>query len=262
MNRRIPLLLLLSLVVHPSSSRAAHEPVTSCPVAEEFATPDEPLEKVAGAIAAGGPVEILAVGTATTTGENNSGGAGSSFPYRMADALHAALPRVTFNLTVSGARGITAEAMLPLINQALAARHYQLVIWQTGTVEAVRGLQPDGMEAALQDGVDRVHEAGGNVVLVDAQFSRFLRANADLDPYETVLQQVASMPGVVLFHRFDLMRQWADDGQIDLERTPKAEREVAMARLSTCLGEALARFVLNGVALGGSALNGATVPAH
>ena len=37
---------------------------------------------------------------------------------------------------------MTAEDMLPLIEAALKQQHYPLVLWQTGTVEAVRGLQP------------------------------------------------------------------------------------------------------------------------
>jgi acyl-CoA thioesterase I len=139
--------------------------------------------------------------------------------------------------------------MLPLLTQALRSRHYALVLWQTGTVEAVRGMQPDVMQAVLEAGVDAVREAGGDVVLVDPQFSRFLRANTDLDPYESVLEQVADLPGVVLFPRFELMRSWASEGSIDLENVQQSDRETAVAQLNICLGQALARFVLNGVDL-------------
>lgn len=243
--------LILGLVAAQSSSQAAEEPpvLAACPVSDEFAMPDEPLDAVAAALAAGGPVNILAVGSATTVGVVPGHAPIASFPYRMVEALQAALPQVSFDLTVRGGRGMTAEDMVPLITTALAARHYHVVIWQTGTVEAVRGLSPDSLESALEDGVQRVQEAGGDVVLVDAQFSRFLRANTDLDPYEAVLQQVATMPRVVLFHRFDLMNAWADDDLIDLERTPIASRRKAVALLSTCVGNALARFILNGAAL-------------
>jgi len=113
-------------------------------------------------------------------------------------------------------------------------------------VEAVRGLQPGGMLDILHIGAERVREGGGDLVLIDPQFSRFLRANTDLDPYESVMQQVATMPGVALFHRFDLMRAWANDGRIDLERTPKADRDKVLEELNVCLGKALARFVLSG----------------
>ncbi len=111
----------------------------------------------------------------------------------------------------------------------------------------MRGLRPDGMLELLHEGAERVRDAGGDLVLIDPQFSRFLRANTDLDPYEGVMQQVATMPGVVLFHRFELMRAWANDGRLDLERTPKADRDKALEELNMCLGQALARFVLSGV---------------
>jgi hypothetical protein len=95
-----------------------------------------------------------------------------------------------------------------------------------------------------------VRDGGGDLVLIDPQFSRFLRANTDLDPYDGVMQQVATMPGVALFHRFELMRTWANDGRIDLERTPKADRDKALDELNACLGKALARFVLSGADVG------------
>jgi len=42
------------------------------------------------------------------------------------------------------------------------------------------------------------------------------------------------------------MRAWANDSGIDLERTPKADREGALEQLNHCLGQALALFVLSG----------------
>lgn len=251
MHIRLAVLLIACLVAAPASSRAADElPVlAACPVPEEFAVPDEPLDALGAALAAKAPVNILAVGSATTVGSVPGHAPVASFPHRMIEALHAARPDVTFNLTVRGGKGMTAEDMVPVIAAAVAAQPFQLVIWQTGTVEAVRGVRPDDLETALEDGVQRVEQAGGDVVLVDAQFSRFLRANTDLDPYLTVMQQVATMQGVVLFHRFDLMHAWADGDRIDLESTPVAQRASAVALLSTCVGDALARFVLHGAAL-------------
>ncbi len=246
------LLALLATLGALAQARAAAGS-RACVAAADYTTPDEPLDHVAAAIAAGGPLNVLAIGSASTVGiATASTGAtapGRSYPYEMADALHAARPGLVVHLTVGGGRGMTAEAMLPLLHRALKAQKYQLVLWQTGTVEAVRGLRPDEMQAALEEGIDLAQRAGADLVLIDSQFSRFLRANADLDPYQAVLQQVATIPGVVLFHRFDLMSDWAHEGRIDLERTRRADRQKAIAKLNTCLGSVLARFVLNGAAL-------------
>jgi acyl-CoA thioesterase I len=246
-------LLACAILALPAPSWAASDTGDACGAPEEFTTTGAPLGQLATAIAAGGPVAVLAIGSATTvgsvssaTGLPTSATPGATFPWHMTRALEAALPGVKFALTVRGGRGMTAEEMLPLLDAALKEQHYPLVLWQTGTVEAARGLRPDGMLDVLHTGAERVRDAGGDLVLIDPQFSRFLRANTDLDPYEGVLQQVATMPGVVMFHRFDLMRAWANDGRIDLEHTQKADRDKALDDLNECLGKALARFVLSG----------------
>lgn len=242
--------LLFACVLAALPARAGSE-AGDCNAPDEFLTADESFDDVGAAIAKGGPVAILAVGSATTVGSVNRSGQPTStteaFPGFMLHALEKALPNVRFTLTVQGGRGMTAEDMLPLIGAALQQQHYALVLWQTGTVEAVRGLRPDGMQEVLQDGVQRARDAGADVVLIDPQFSRFLRANTDLDAYEGVMQQVATMPGVVLFRRFDLMRAWANDGRVDLERTAAADRAKALDLLNRCLGQTLARFILSGV---------------
>jgi hypothetical protein len=242
------LLLLLIAFPLPVWAQAAVLLPAVCDAPPDFSEPNGPLDHLAGAIASGKPVNILAVGSGTTVGETN-GTPGTSFPYRMVDGLRAALPNVSFTLTVRGGRNMTAEAMLPLLTEALHEQPYPLVLWQTATVEAVRGMRPDLMRAVLEAGIDAVHEAGGDVVFIDPQFSRFLRANTDLDPYQSVLEQLSDLPGVALFHRFDLMRTWASEGQIDLERARKADREAAVTQLNICLGDTLARFVMNGTSV-------------
>ncbi|HEY8289281.1 MAG TPA: SGNH/GDSL hydrolase family protein [Acetobacteraceae bacterium] len=243
-------LLGLSLVALSTPSPAAQATVfpQACVASDDLLTADTPLEHVAAAIA-GGNLNVLAIGSATTSGEQQGSTPGQSFPYRMVEDLRAQLPKTQVSLTVLGHRGLTAEAMLPLLIRALKEHRYDLVVWQTGTVEAVRGLRPDGMRSALEAGIEVIRASGGDVVLIDPQFSRFLRANADLDPYQTVMQQLATLSGVVLFRRYDLMAEWASAGQIDLERAEKPDRAKVVSLLNSCLGQALARFVLSGAAL-------------
>ena len=56
------------------------------------------------------------------------------------------------------------------------------------------------------------------------------------------------MPNVTLFRRFDLTQAWVANGQIDLERVGRDQRDKTIALLNTCLGHALARYVLAGAA--------------
>lgn len=200
---------------------------------------------LASAIRSGAPVDVLAIGSATTVGRD--GGQGSdSFPFHAITALQTALPKVDFRLTVQGARGMTAQEMLHLLDAQLVARAYPLVLWQTGTVEAVRGTRPDSLHAALAAGVQHVRARGGDTVLIDPNYSRALRANTEIEPYMQVMRQVAGMPGAVLFPRYDLTRSWVQRGEIDVEKAPKAERQAAVSTLHRCVGEALAAFILDG----------------
>jgi acyl-CoA thioesterase I len=254
--RPLFLVLLALTAAAPAWSQAAkavddHPP---CDIPPELTTPSAPLARFAAALAAGESVDILAIGSGSTVGKTAAlaGPASShrtpdaSFPYRMLDMLQVARQDAKFRLTVKGGRNMTAEAMAAILRQELAAHHYALVIWQTGTVEAVRGLRPDYLHSVLQEGVEAAGKADADVVLIDPQFSRFLRTNTDLAPYEMVLQQIASLPGVSLFRRFDLTQIWVNNGQVDLERVSRDQRDKTIARLNTCLGHALAQFVLTG----------------
>jgi hypothetical protein len=220
---------------------------------DDLVTPVAPLSRVAAALAKGS-VNILALGSGSTVGEaaGSNGPAFTyrmpegSFPRRMLEVLKTARPAVKFHLTVKGGRNMTADTMYATLQQELTANHYDLVLWQTGTVEAVRGLRPDTLLGVVEEGADAAQLAGADVVLIDPQFSRFLRANTDMNPYETVLEQAAGLPGVSLFHRYELTRTWVNNDQIDLERVDRAQRDKTVMLLNTCLGHALARYVLTG----------------
>lgn len=254
--QRLPFACLLLTLFAVTPAWAQAEKSLACDIPAEVVTPTEPLPNVGAALAKKSELNILAVGSGSTVGEGGgSNGPGlvyrtpeKSFPNRMADALRAMKPDLRFNLTVQGGRNMTAEAMLPILQRELKARHYDLVLWQTGTVEAVQGLRPDVLRSVLQDGAEAVQNAQADLVLIDPQYSRFLRANADLNPYETVMAQLTAMPPVTLFHRFDLTQAWVNSGQIDLERVGHDDRDKTIALLNDCLGHALARFILTGAA--------------
>jgi acyl-CoA thioesterase I len=244
--------LLLCLVIAGAAPVRAGAGLP-CVLPPELTSPNGPLTHVAAALTTG-RLDILAIGSGSTVGDaGRSGGTAQadrgpqpSFPYRMIETLQAMRPGARFQLTVRGGRDMTSNSMLPILRQELASRHYNLVLWQTGTVEAVHGLRPDSLRAVLQDGADAAAKASADLVLIDPQFSRFLRANTDISPYETILEQMTGTPGVTLFRRFDLTRLWVTSGQIDLERTGRDQRDKTIVLLNSCLGEALARYLLAG----------------
>lgn len=246
----------LASVLAPIRARAADATTAAptCVPPADYVTPAQTLPGFAAALAGQGPIAVLALGSGSTVGHvgARTGAAlaartpGASFPYRLADALRAAKPGRTVTLSVLGARGMTAEAMVPLLRQALAAHHYDLLLWQTGTVEAVRALPAAKLRAALNAGLQAAAARHVDTVLIDPQFSRFLQANIDVVPYEAVLRETAASAHVALFQRLALTRHWVEDGELDLERVPRDRRQATVAVLNRCLGQALAAFVLKG----------------
>jgi acyl-CoA thioesterase-1 len=224
-----------------------------------------PLPHVAAVLKPDGKLNVLTVGSATVFSPNESLQPGTvtgnalglvgtkkgelspptaaAFPLQMARALEASIPGLKVDVTVRGGRGMLASEMLDIIRHELSTTHYDLVIWQTGTVEAVRNVPIGSFFQTLSDGAAAASAAGADVVLMDPQYSRFLHANADVDSYNQALQQTATQPGIALFHRFDLMHHWSMTGQIDLERTAKSMRVATVEQLHACLGQALASFV-------------------
>ena len=255
--RSLPLALLV--LFGAAAPRAWAGPLVSCPQAGDDVMDATPLPHVQAALKPGNTLAVLAVGSATVFGPDASITADAAsksaaqpplqpsqvgFPWQAAHTLEAAVRGLRVNVTVIGHRGLTAGEMLSRLRDELPKKPYRLVLWQTGTVEAVEDLPPDDFYQTLADGAAAVAAAGADLVLVDPQYSRFLEANANLEPYAGALQAAATLPGVALFHRTALMRDWAEAGAIDLERAPKADRPATAARLHACLGRALARALL------------------
>jgi hypothetical protein len=123
-----------------------------------------------------------------------------------------------------------------------------LVLWQAGTVEAVRGVDPDEMADALRQGLERIRRLPADAVVVDQQYSRFLRANANLDPYREKLRLAAAAAGAAFFPRYELMQHWVETGAVDVERATRPDRAAAVDKLNDCIARALAELISRGVA--------------
>lgn len=222
---------------------------TSCPATPETVAPEAipgSLPHVTAALKAG-RLDVLAIGSGTVLA--TGGRAEGSFSDRMVQDLRAASPGTEIHLTVHGERGMTAAGMLAALRRQLAGKTYALVVWQTGTVEAARQLPAEDFARTLDAGAEAVQAAGADLLLVDPQYSRMLQAHTTLGPYRETMQAAARRHAAVLFSRFDLIRQWVEAGQLDLESAAKPERQKMAERLNACLGQALAQTVLRAAGL-------------
>ena len=216
-----------------------------CSVPERFYTFEPQLTKTAKALAGGREVVIAALGGASTVGRA-AGGLGLAWPARLASALtdrFASAHIKVVNLAV--ARQTAKEAADRLARDVLPLKP-TLVIWETGTMEAVHGADVDEFRETMRAGIDELRAAGVEVVLMNMQFSRDTEAMIHFEPYLAAMGQVADANDVPLFRRHGIMRHWAESGSLDLRVRDSEKRRQLAAKLYDCIGHAMADFVTRG----------------
>lgn len=157
------------------------------------------------------PVRVVAFGSSSTAGAGATDPA-HAYPARLQARLRAALglPITVLN---QGVGGEDADDMLARIQRDAIAGHPQIVIWQVGANAAMRRMDPARFAGFVRDGVDRLRQAGIEVVLMDNQRAPRILASPDHARFDAVLADVAaSTPGVTLFSRGRLMDGWAAAG--------------------------------------------------
>lgn len=237
------ILALLAVLILALPAAATQGP--GCGAPEEWLQ-SPPLRATATGISTG-RLSILAVGSASVTGAGTSSPA-AAWPARLEALLRERRPDLQLRFEVRGARGSTATDQWQQIEDALRTAPPDLVIWQAGTTEALRSLPIDDMAATVRQGLDRLHARGIDAVVMGLQFSRFLRANVDVDPYRDALRVLAGAGQAGFFSRYDIMRAWMEAGTVDVERAARDRRTAEVDRLNDCLARALAAFIRDGVA--------------
>jgi hypothetical protein len=232
-------LTILAGLLTAVHARAEDAP-QSCDVPDYLLTTDSALPKVADAVKGRHPLDILVVGSRSSTINT---GDGSAYPGRLQAMLRDKLPSITVNVSVELQVKKTAEEVAATLVKLVEAKRPTLVIWQTGTVDAMRSIDPDDFRTAVDEGVVAVQNAGADVVLMNLQYSPRTETMISVPPYLDNMRVVAQQHDIPLFDRFAIMRQWNDSGDFDLFSTSHGI-ELAK-RVHDCLGRALSKFVVD-----------------
>lgn len=243
---RTALFTLLVLLAGAPGLAGLARAAESCDAPAELTAATDPLRQAARAIASRAALRVLVIGTASST-QGGTSAPTSTYPLLLAEALRRHLPQVEVTVETRGGRGLVAAELETLLEGALAEFHPDLVIWQTGTVDAVNGVDSDAFAATLREGIDRAAAAHADVILMDQQFSRLGRATVNFIPYRQAMETVANATDAALLRRYELTRHWAETGQIDLERAPRADWQRIADQLHACLARALSKAILAGV---------------
>ena len=232
------LTLLLAGCLHFAPARAETAPA-SCEVPDHLLSSESALNKVADTVKAGRPLEILVVGSRSSTINTTDG---SAYPGRLQAILREKLRPVPVNVSLELQAKKTAEEVAATFVK-LVEKKPTLVVWQTGTVDAMRSIDPDDFRGAVEEGVAALQNAGTDVVLMNLQFSPRTETMISPSPYLDNMRMVAQQHDVPLFDRFAIMHHWNDQGDFDLF---SASHGIELAkRVHDCLGRALSKLIID-----------------
>src|SRR5437667_5519025 len=193
-----------------------------CKVPDELMRVDETLPHLNERLRAGGPVKIVAIGGASTTGAA-AGSADLAYPHRLQEILARWYPSVPITVVNKGVPRQSAHQMLERFPSDVIAEDPVLVIWETGTDDAVRGLEIEDFAAALQGGIDELKARGIDIMLIDMQFSRSTATVIDFERYLDTLHGVGDVNDIYVFPRFEMMRYWSNQNVFNFDGVSKSE---------------------------------------
>lgn len=238
------LLLLVGVFLAASPPALAAPP--DCSVPDELLFDEALLPGVAEALHDKHPVTIVAIGGAGTAGIAAADPARDSYPRRLQDALRRRHPGLPITVINKGVARQTAQEMVDRFAQDVHPLSPTLVIWETGTVDAVRSTDIETFSTALQTGIDALRAHKSDTILINMQYSRSTASVINFQPYLEAMEQRADVDDVYLFRRFEMMRYWSENGVFEFADVPSGRRAALASQVYDCIGQRLADAIEHG----------------
>jgi GDSL-like Lipase/Acylhydrolase family len=235
---------LVAVLACACAAIAAENP--DCAVASHLVSADYPLPRVAAAVHQAHQLDILVVGAGSST-LMGPGGTDLAYPARLQAILAKRLPDVKIRVATNVKPRRSAAEMEELFEKILMEEKPKVVIWQSGTVDAITGVDPEEYKTTLDDGVEALRDGGADVVLMNMQYSPRTESMIAIHAYVDMMRLVSQQRQVPLLDRFAIMKHWSEAGTFDLNA---ATKKVEMAaRIHDCIAQLLADLLRDGAKL-------------
>jgi hypothetical protein len=200
------------------------------------------LPQVEKAVATDHKLSVVVVGAGSSSlPASDPKGWERAYPGRLRAALAAKFPDVTIDVTVDVKSRRTTADMLPSLGRVLDQAKPSLVVWETGTVDAMRNTDLDDFGRQLEKGLDLVRDAKADTILINMQYSPRTESMIALRGYAENMRWLSLQREVPLFDRFAIMRTWSELGSFDFFT---ATKKLDMAeKVHDCIAQLLAELV-------------------
>ena len=211
-----------------------------CTAPVELIKLQAPLPKLLAAVRTDAPLTIVALGSSSTSGAGASSSA-HSYPARLEKELRTVWPKNSVRVINAGVGGQLARHMIVRIDRDVLSRNPQLVIWQTGVNDAIKGVPLDKFKEQLRNGMDQFRKAGVDVVLIDQQYYPRFKKLKDGPLYMAAIRDVAAQYGAPVVQRFRIMQHLIDSAQFTTATLLSSDQFHLNDRSYDCLGHLLAQ---------------------
>jgi acyl-CoA thioesterase I len=208
--------LVTILLLGAIAPAAAGYPVLRCAAPDGVTRFKVALPHTARAIRRGEALVIVAIGSSSTEGVGASDQA-HTYPALLAEALRRRWPRLAVTVVNKGVRGETAEQMLGRFTRDVLPYRPQLVIWQTGSNQALVSEDVQGYEKTIRQGITRLKASHMDVILMDPQYAPRVLGRPRHKAIVDTLGRVGNDLKVAVFQRYAVMRHWVMSGQYRME---------------------------------------------
>jgi lysophospholipase L1-like esterase len=221
----------------------AEETGADCRVPAELVADDPKLKATSEHFAAKKPLTIVVIGGASTAGTASGNGDQYGYPRRLQEALLRRHPGLAVTVLNKGVPRQLTQQMVERFATDVYPADPTLVLWETGTVDAVRGTDVDAFTDAVQQGIAALQKHNYDVMLINMQYNPSTGSVIDFEPYLEALTHAADLDEVAIFRRFEIMKYWSESGVFDFVDVPK-ERRVGLAQeVYRCIGDSLAEAI-------------------
>ena len=211
-----PTILGLALAAFGLAGPLSAQTASAPDVASATARLPVKLARLASRLSQDGDIRIVAFGSSSTEG------AGASSPENTYPALLkvnlesrlqiGASSRRTVAVLNRGKGGDDSEAMSKRLERDVLGEHPDLVIWQTGSNDPLRGVPVERFKELTRAGILAIRATGADVVLMDQQWCRKLSSMENGQRYVDALHDLATELGVPVIRRHDMMLAWVSRG--------------------------------------------------
>jgi hypothetical protein len=237
---RVFLLAAILAIAAPASVNAGID--ERCAVPTEIVETSATLPRAALAIKRGRLDVMVLSGAPAQTAP----GGLHKYPFYLEQALRDRLRDVEIRVFARAEPRRTVMEIMPVLPRLIDELKPHLVVWQSGTIEALRGVDPDGYGRKLDSGVEMVQKRGADVLLINPQFSPRTDFMIDSTSYTEHMRWVAQTREVPFFNRFEVMRHWSESGTFDLAAV---RDNGTFEQVHRCIGQLIGEFIVRAATL-------------